>query len=110
MLWAGLAGGMALGLLPAVQFYLQEGRPYAMVAAGAGISTLLLVTALQERGRVLCWAAYGGTVLVMGLLNWLSLMICAAHLGTLLWARAGRKVWARWMTASAAATVCGSSR
>ncbi|WP_306454823.1 hypothetical protein [Streptomyces sp. WZ.A104] len=24
--WAGLGGGLALGLLPAVQFYLQEGR------------------------------------------------------------------------------------
>ncbi|MDI6517333.1 glycosyltransferase family 39 protein [Streptomyces coelicoflavus] len=104
--WAGLVAGMTFGLLPAVQFYLQEGRPYAMVAAGAGISTLLLVTALQERGRTLCWAAYGSTVLVMGLLNWLSLMICAAHLGTLLWARVGREVWTRWMMASAAGTVC----
>ncbi|MFE5256274.1 glycosyltransferase family 39 protein [Streptomyces coelicoflavus] len=104
--WAGLAAGMVFGLLPAVQFYLQEGRPYAMVAAGAGISTLLLVTALQKRGRALCWATYGSTVLVMGLLNWLSLMIGAAHLGTLLWARAGREVWTRWMTASAAGTVC----
>ncbi|WP_281154662.1 hypothetical protein [Streptomyces sp. HYC2] len=102
----GLAGGMAVGLLPAVQFYLQEGRPYALVAAGAGISTLLLVTALRGRGRALCWAAYGGTVLVMGLLNWLSLLICAAHLGTLLWTRAGREIWTRWTTASAAATAC----
>ncbi len=38
---------MAFGLLPAVQFYLQEGRPYALVAAGAGLSTLLLVAMLQ---------------------------------------------------------------
>ncbi|WP_137992131.1 glycosyltransferase family 39 protein [Streptomyces vilmorinianum] len=104
--WVGLGGGLAFGLLPAVQFYLQEGRPYALVAAGAAISTLLLVTVLQGRGRAMCWVAYSGTVLVCGLLNWLSLMILPAHMATLVWARAGRGVWVRWAAASAAATVC----
>lgn len=105
-IWVGWAAGMAFGLLPAVQFYLQEGRPYALVAAGAGIATLLLVTLLQGRGRAVHWAAYGGTVLVSGLLNWLSLMILPAHLATLLWTRAGRRVWTRWTIASAVATAC----
>ncbi|UUS31392.1 MULTISPECIES: glycosyltransferase family 39 protein [Streptomyces] len=104
--WAGLGGGMALALLPAVQFHLQEGRPYALVAAGAGVSTLLLVTALQGRVRRARWAAYGGIVLLCGLLNWLSLMILPAHAATLLWTRAGRAVWIRWAGASAAATAC----
>lgn len=104
--WAGLGGGLALGLLPAVQFYLQEGRPYALVTAGAGISTLLLVTMLERRGRAMRWAAYGGTVLLCGLLNWLSLLILPAHLATLVWARARRGIWTRWVTASAAATAC----
>ncbi|MFE2930024.1 hypothetical protein [Streptomyces sp. NPDC059278] len=104
--WVGLAGGMALGLLPAVQFHLQEGRSYALVAAGAGISTLLLVTLLQERGRTLHWVAYGGTLLVGGLLNWLSLMMLVAHLATLLWTRVGRGVWVRWSIAAAVATAC----
>ncbi|MFE7460342.1 glycosyltransferase family 39 protein [Streptomyces sp. NPDC057554] len=101
---AGLAGGLVLGLLPAVQFYLQEGRPYALVAAGAGISTLLLVTALQGRARTAHWIAYGSAVLACALLNWLSLMILPAHLVTLLWTRAGREVWSRWAVASATAT------
>ncbi|MFE3497586.1 hypothetical protein ACFXOS_31705 [Streptomyces sp. NPDC059175] len=103
--WAGLAGGLALGLLPAVQFYLQEGRPYALVAAGAGISTLLLVTAIEGRGRATCWTAYGATVLVCALLNWLSLLILPAHLATLVWVRAGRGTCARWATAAAAAVL-----
>ncbi|MYT39565.1 hypothetical protein GTY66_26560 [Streptomyces sp. SID8356] len=91
--WAGLGGGVALGLLPAVQFYLQEGRPYALVAAGAGVSTLLLVTLLEGRGRAVHWIAYGGTVALCGLLNWLSLMILPAHLLTLLLSgRSGRRV------------------
>ncbi|MFI6012025.1 hypothetical protein ACIBAG_24950 [Streptomyces sp. NPDC051243] len=101
--WAGLAGGLAFGLLPAVQFHLQEGRPYALVTAGAGISTLLLVTTLQGRERAVRWAAYGGTVAVCGLLNWLSLLILPAHLATLTWTRAGRGTYARWAAASTAA-------
>ncbi|MET9830488.1 glycosyltransferase family 39 protein [Streptomyces sp. NPDC006385] len=100
---AGLAGGLAFGLLPAVQFHLQEGRPYALVTAGAGMSTLLLVSALQGRGRAVHWAAYGGTVAVCGLLNWLSLLILPAHLATLLWTRARRRTWTRWAVASTGA-------
>ncbi|MCS0637046.1 glycosyltransferase family 39 protein [Streptomyces sp. LP05-1] len=102
--WAGLAGGMAFGLVPAVQFYLQEGRPYALVAAGAGVSTLLLVTALERRARWPRWAAYGLTVLVMGLLNWLSLLILPAHAATLLRSRPRQGTWMRWAVASVAAT------
>ncbi|WP_215457031.1 glycosyltransferase family 39 protein [Streptomyces sp. ATCC 21386] len=102
---AGLGAGLVLGLLPAVQFYLQESRPYALVAAGAGISTLLLVSALR-RGRVdsgAPWVAYGGVVLLCGLLNWLSLLILPAHAATLVWTRVRRQTWTRWATASAVA-------
>ncbi|MFD7107184.1 hypothetical protein [Streptomyces celluloflavus] len=101
--WAGLGGGLAFGLLPAVQFYLQEGRPYALIAAGAGISTLLLVTLLQGRGRTVCWAAYGSAVLTCALLNWLSLLILPAHLATLAWTKAGREIWTRWAAVATAA-------
>ncbi|MFJ9640011.1 glycosyltransferase family 39 protein [Streptomyces sp. NPDC101178] len=104
--WAGLGGGLALGLLPAVQFYLQEGRPYALVAAAAGISTLLLVTLVEGRGRAVHWVAYGGTVAVSGLLNWLSLLILPAHLAILLRCRAGRGTGGRWTAAAVAAVVC----
>ncbi|MEU0965851.1 hypothetical protein ABZ357_10635 [Streptomyces sp. NPDC005917] len=106
--WAGLAGGLAFGLLPAVQFYLQEGRPYALVAAGVGVSTLLLITMLQGRARVVHWAAYGGTVLVCAALNWLSLLVLPAHLATLAWSRTTRAVWTGWVTVAAAAAVCVS--
>ncbi|AWZ10465.1 MULTISPECIES: glycosyltransferase family 39 protein [unclassified Streptomyces] len=110
--WAGAAGGLALGLLPAVQFQLQEGRPYALVAGGAGVSTLLLVSLLAPapgagagagRRSWPRWTAYGGVVLVCALLNWFSLLILPAHAVTLWWVRAGRGVPARWLAASAAA-------
>ncbi|MGW0826986.1 glycosyltransferase family 39 protein [Streptomyces sp. NPDC002845] len=104
--WAGLGGGLAFGLLPAVQFYLQEGRPYALVMAAAAISTLLLVTVFEERGGTMRWAAYGGTVLLCGLLNWLSLLILPAHAATLAWTQARRGTWTRWVATSAIATAC----
>ncbi|QFQ98815.1 hypothetical protein F9278_24575 [Streptomyces phaeolivaceus] len=131
--WAGLGGGLGFGLLPAVQFQMQEGRPYALIAAGAGISTLVLVTVLQREGegeaegegeeegerdgrrewgserwgrggRGAHWVAYGSAVLVCALLNWLSLLILPAHAATLLWTRASRATWVRWGGASAVAT------
>ena len=105
--WAGLGAGMALGLLPAVQFHLQEGRPYALVMAGAAVSTLLLV-GLLERAAPWRWAAYGVTVLLCGLLNWLSLLVLVAHAVTLCRTRAGRGTWARW-AAAAAAAVAGTA-
>ncbi|MGW5401929.1 glycosyltransferase family 39 protein [Streptomyces sp. NPDC003952] len=107
--WAGLGGGLALGLLPAVQFQLQEGRSYALIAGGAGLSTLLLVSLISTAGagpgrrRWPCWTAYGALVLVCALLNWLSLLILPAHAVTLGWARARRGVLAPWLVASAAA-------
>lgn len=104
--WVGLGGGMAFGLLPAVQFYLQEGRPYALVVATTGLSTLSLVAALQDRRPRVHWAVYGVAVLASGLLNWLSLMVLLAHLATLLWVHPGRRVWIRWATVSIVAAAC----
>ncbi|MEU9086576.1 hypothetical protein [Streptomyces sp. NPDC048357] len=104
--WAGLGGGLALGLLPAVQFYLQEGRPYALVAAGAGLSTLLLVSLVEGgpgRRAWPRWTAYGVTVLACALLNWLSLLVLPAHAATLWWIRAGRGVLLRWAAYGSAA-------
>ncbi|MEU2390939.1 hypothetical protein [Streptomyces sp. NPDC007369] len=110
--WAGLGGGLALPLLPAVQFHLQEGRPYALVAAGAAASTLLLVSLLSDgagarggQGRRVWprWTAYGLTVLVCALLNWLSLLVLPAHAATLWWAGAGRGLLGRWAAAAAGA-------
>ncbi|MEU8840204.1 hypothetical protein AB0D97_13875 [Streptomyces roseus] len=108
--WAGLGGGLALGLLPAVQFYLQEGRPYALVAAGAGLSTLLLVSLLSAppgpgRRAWPRWTAYAVTVLVCALLNWLSLLVLPAHAATLWWVRAGRGVWLPWAASGACAAL-----
>ncbi|MFJ3905773.1 hypothetical protein [Streptomyces sp. NPDC090025] len=102
----GLVAGLLLGLLPAVQFQLQEGRSFALVAAGAAVATLLLVRELgRPEPRRGPWLAYGTTVLLCGLLNWLSLLLLAAHLVTLLWVRPGRAVWRGWAAVAGVAVV-----
>ncbi|MEN3585762.1 hypothetical protein AAH978_16610 [Streptomyces sp. ZYX-F-203] len=102
---AGLGAGTALALLPAVQFHLQEGRPYALVLAGAAISTLMLVTLLLDPSGASAprWVAYGVTILATALLNWLSLTILLAHAVTLTWAGARRSVRIRWALTAAVA-------
>ncbi|MGW6689029.1 hypothetical protein ACWF9Z_20510, partial [Streptomyces sp. NPDC054961] len=109
--WAGLGGGTVLGLLPAVQFQLQEGRAYALVAGGAGLATLLLVSLLGPghpaagpgRRTWPRWTAYGAVVLVCALLNWFSLLVLPAHAVTLWWVRAGRRTFGHWLLPSSAA-------
>ncbi|WP_328304357.1 hypothetical protein OG389_03440 [Streptomyces sp. NBC_00435] len=48
-LFEGFGASTTTLRLPAVRFYLQEGRPYALVAAEAGLSSLPLVRFLPTR-------------------------------------------------------------
>ena len=100
----GLAAGLALALIPAVQQYAQEGRPYALVAACVALASWLLVAAV-DRPRAGRWAAYGVTVLMAGLLNWFSLLMLCAHAVTLALARSPRATVLRWTVASSAAVI-----
>ncbi len=101
-----LATGLAFALLPAVQQYAQEGRPYALVTACEVLACWLLVTAV-DASNWCHWAAYGTTVLVAALLNWFSLLILFAHAATIALARTPRAVIARWAL-SASCAVLGS--
>ncbi|MEV3859178.1 glycosyltransferase family 39 protein [Streptomyces sp. NPDC050095] len=100
----GAAAGLAFALLPAVQRYAQEGRPYAMVAACVVLACLLLVRAV-DRPRAGAWAAYGTVVLVGALLNWFSLLVLCAHAVTLALVRPSRAVLVGWALASSAAVL-----
>ncbi|MFJ9864244.1 glycosyltransferase family 39 protein [Streptomyces sp. NPDC101165] len=102
----GLAAGLAFALLPAVQEYAQEGRPYALVTACVALACRLLVAAVDNpsKGR---WAAYGTTVLMAALLNWFSLLMLLAHAVTIALARPTRATVLRW-TCAACAAVAGT--
>ncbi|WP_063753297.1 glycosyltransferase family 39 protein [Streptomyces sp. NRRL S-87] len=103
--WAGLGAGLTVALLPPMQQYAQEGRPYALVTAAVALATRLLVAGLDRpRARAL-WAGYAGAVLAGALLNWFSLPVLLAHAVTLVTVRPPRAVTLRWLLAAGAAVL-----
>ncbi|MGW1374775.1 glycosyltransferase family 39 protein [Streptomyces sp. NPDC002446] len=100
--WVGIGAGLALAVVPAVQEYAQEGRPYALVLAFVALATWLLVGAL-ERPSVQRWAGYGAAVLIAALLNWFSLFALIAHMVTVVYVRPDRARRIGWALASAGA-------
>ncbi|MFJ5776362.1 glycosyltransferase family 39 protein [Streptomyces sp. NPDC093094] len=104
---AGVAAGLAFALLPVVQQYAQEGRPYALVLLCAALASRLLVAAVGSptAGR---WAAYGAAVLTAALLNWFSLLVLSAHAVTLALAGPPRSTVRRWALTACAAVLCAS--
>ncbi|MYW64715.1 hypothetical protein GTY65_11640 [Streptomyces sp. SID8379] len=99
-LWAGLLYAVA----PFTQYYAQEGRSYALVAAGAASATLLLVRAVS-RPTARAWAGYAAAVAVTAWLHEFAALVLAAHAVTLAVTRVPRRVWAGWGAAGAAALV-----
>ncbi|MGV9877854.1 glycosyltransferase family 39 protein [Streptomyces sp. NPDC003006] len=100
----GLAAGLAFALLPAIQQYAQEGRPYALVTACVALACWLLVAAVDSPGAGR-WTAYSVTVLMAALLNWFSLLVLFAHAVTIALARPPRATVLRWGVASTTAVI-----
>jgi mannosyltransferase len=100
----GLAAGLTFALLPAVQQYAQEGRPYALVTVCVALSCRLLIAAVDSPGTGR-WAAYGTAVLAAALLNWFSLMVLCAHALTMVLAGPPRATVLRWALAACAAVL-----
>ncbi|MBD0423239.1 glycosyltransferase family 39 protein [Streptomyces sp. TRM S81-3] len=99
----GLWAGLLYAVTPLAGHYAQEGRSYALVAAGAAGATLLLVRALGGAARA--WWPYGLVVAVTCLLHELAVLVLCAHAVTLALVRAGRAVWWGWGRAAVAAGV-----
>ncbi|MGK5628939.1 glycosyltransferase family 39 protein [Streptomyces sp. URMC 123] len=99
----GLWAGLLYATSPFVSHFAQEGRSYALVAAGVALATLLLTHAV-ERGSAGRWAAYGAVTAVTALLHEFALLALAAHAVTLAVSRAPARVWRGW-AAAACATV-----
>jgi mannosyltransferase len=102
--YTGLAAGLAFALIPAVQQYAQEGRPYALVAACVALACRLLVEAVDSPGAG-HWVAYSMAVLAGALLNWFSLLVLFAHAVTIALARPSRGTVLRWAVGSSAAVI-----
>ncbi|MEU5701682.1 glycosyltransferase family 39 protein [Streptomyces aurantiacus] len=120
----GLWAGLLYAVTPMAGHFAQEGRSYALVAAGATGATLLLVRATdasrgdggsrargpgrhaparhRHRHRYWYWCAYGGVVTVTVLLHELAVLLLLAHAVTLVLARMPRRVWWNWARAAGA--------
>ncbi|MET7456202.1 glycosyltransferase family 39 protein [Streptomyces sp. NPDC005574] len=99
----GLWAGLLYAVTPLTGHYAQEGRSYALVAAGVAAATLLLVRASDGRpGRPgAVWWPYGCVLAVSCLLHELAVLAVCAHAATLALTRVPRAVWAGWARAVA---------
>ncbi|MCF3129776.1 glycosyltransferase family 39 protein [Streptomyces olivochromogenes] len=90
----GLWAGLLYAVTPMAGHYAQEGRSYALVAAGATGATLLLVRAVAAGGRL--WWTYGTVLGVTCWLHELAVLLLVAHAATLALARVSGSVWRGW--------------
>ncbi len=97
----GLWAGLAYAATPMVGHYAQEGRSYALVAAGVAGATLLLVRAVRG-GR---WWPYGAVLAVTCVLHEFAVLVLLAHACTLAFARVPGATWRRWGCAAGAVVV-----
>ncbi|MFI6941639.1 glycosyltransferase family 39 protein [Streptomyces sp. NPDC050418] len=100
----GLWAGLLYAVTPATGYFATDGRPYALVCAGAAAATLLFVHA-AELGRGRDWCRYGAVVGCTAYLHESAALLLAAHAVTLLvsWRRVSGGRWRGWAVAAAAA-------
>ncbi|MET9763024.1 glycosyltransferase family 39 protein [Streptomyces sp. NPDC006372] len=101
---AGLWAGLLYAITPMTGHYAQEGRSYALVAAGVAGATLLLLRAV-EGATARAWWPYGTVVALTCLLHELAVLGLCAHAVTLGLLRVPGRVWAGWGGAAGAAVM-----
>ena len=79
----GFLSGMVFATAPAMTYYAQMARSYAIVTMFATIASYLLLRAYPD-GRWRWWSAYAAAVALTGLFNLFGLLILTAHGVTLL--------------------------
>ncbi len=97
----GLWAGLLYAVTPMTGHFAQEGRSYALVAAGAAGATLLLVRAARST-RTGPWCAYAAATTATCLLHEMALLLLLAHATTLALARVPLRVGRAWLLAAAA--------
>ncbi|WP_330458145.1 hypothetical protein OIB37_15305 [Streptomyces sp. NBC_00820] len=110
----GLWAGLLYAVSPMAGHYAQEGRSYALVAAGATAATLLFVRAVGAVGTAgavgsvgsvrvgRAWWAYGAVLSLTCWLHEFAVLLLLAHAASLALARAGAGLWRAWGRAAGA--------
>ncbi|MCN9239193.1 glycosyltransferase family 39 protein [Streptomyces sp. RY43-2] len=97
----GLWAGLLYAITPMVGHYAQEGRSYALVAAGVAGATLLLVRAVRGGS----WWPYGVVLALTCVLHEFAVLVLPAHACTLALARVPGRVRRGWLCAAVGAVV-----
>lgn len=100
----GLWAGLLYAVVPMTGHYAQEGRSYALVAAGATGATLLFVRAVQH-GSTGSWAAYGAVLALTCWLHEFAVLLLCAHAVSLALGRVGGRVLRAWGCAAGGVAV-----
>ncbi|MEV5989288.1 glycosyltransferase family 39 protein [Streptomyces sp. NPDC052051] len=95
----GLWAGLLYAITPMVGHYAQEGRSYALVAAGVAGATLLLVRAIRGGS----WWPYGVVLALTCVLHEFAVLVLPAHACTLVLARVPGRVRRGWLCAAVGA-------
>ena len=105
---AGLAAGLTFAALPAVSWFAQDARPFAMETAAAAAASYFLVRLAGDGGRRRWAYCYAASLVALGLANVFGLLLIPAHAATLAAWRGQphrRALARRWLLAVAAAWV-----
>jgi mannosyltransferase len=105
---AGLAAGLTFAALPAVSWFAQDARPFALETAAGAAASYFLVRLAEDGGRERWARCYAASLVVLGLTNLVGLLIIPAHAVTVAaWrGRYSRQALARrWFRAAAIACV-----
>ena len=105
---AGLAAGLTFAALPAVSWFAQDARPFALETAAGAAASYFLVRLAEDGGRGRWAACYAASLVVLGLTNLFGLLLIPAHAVTVAaWpGRPSRPALARrWLRAAIAACV-----
>ncbi|XTZ17636.1 glycosyltransferase family 39 protein [Micromonospora echinospora] len=93
----GLTAGLIFAVLPNTSRYAQEARPYAIALFAAVLATWLLVRAIDRPGAAR-WVAYAGAVVLLGLSQFVALLLLAGHALVILLMRP--RAWWAWLFAA----------
>jgi mannosyltransferase len=93
----GLTAGLVFAVLPSSSRYAQEARPYAIAMFAAVLATWLLVRAVDRPG-FLRFLAYAGAVALLGLSQFVGLLLLAGHGLVIVLMRP--RVWWAWLLAA----------
>jgi mannosyltransferase len=80
---AGLAAGLTFAALPAVSWFAQDARPFAMETAAGAAASYFLVRLAEDGGRRRWAAWYAASLVALGLANVFGLLLIPAHAATL---------------------------